>query len=73
MGVSRGRRSQPFTALLGMWYDLGLRHRGIEVIAALLDHSVDRVTSWREAQRLGRAVRRRLPAGRVRIEAMDEI
>ncbi len=30
------------------------------------------MTSWREVQRLGRAVRRRLPAGRVRIVGVDE-
>ena len=71
-GVGRGRRSQPFTALPEMWYDPGLSHRGIEVIAGLLGYSVAQVTSWREVQRLGRAVRRRLPAGRARIGAVDE-
>ena len=65
LGVGRGRRSQPFTALLGMLYALGLSHRGIEVIAGLLGYGVDQVTSWR-------AVRRRLPAGRAWIMAVDE-
>ncbi len=55
-----------------MLYALGLSHRGIEAIAGLLGYSVDHVTSWREVQRLGRAVRRRLPAGRVRIVGVDE-
>ena len=64
-GVGRGRRSQPFTALPGMWYALGLSYRGIEIIAGLLGYGVAQVTSWR-------AVRRRLPAGRVRIVAVDE-
>ena len=67
LGVSRGRRSQPFTTLLGMWYALGLSRRGIEVMAGLLGYGVAQVTSWREMQRLGRAVGRRLPAGLVRI------
>ena len=48
-----------------MWYALGLSHRDIKVIAALLGYSADQVTSWR-------VVRRRLPAVRVRIVAVDE-
>ncbi len=49
LGVGRGRRSQPFTALPGMLYALGLSHWGIEVIAGLPGYSVAHVTSWREA------------------------
>ena len=55
-----------------MLYALGLSHRGVEGALRLLGYSVDQVTSWRDLQRLGRAVRRRLPAGRVRIVAVDE-
>ena len=71
-GAGRGRRSPPFTAILGVLYALGLSHRGVAVAAGLLGYSVDQVTSWRDAQRLGRAARRRLPAGRVRIVGVDE-
>ena len=38
----------------------------------LLGYGVDHITSWRDVQRLGRAVRRRLSAGRVRVVAIDE-
>ena len=55
-----------------MWYDLGLSHRGIEVIADLLVYGVAQVASWREVQRLGRVVRWCLPVGWVRIAAVDE-
>ncbi len=55
-----------------MWYALGLSHRGIEVMASLPGYSVAQVTSWREMQRLGLAVGRRLPVGWVRIGAVDE-
>ena len=71
-GVGRAGRSQPFTAILGVLYALGLSHRGVEGALRLLGYSVDHVTSWRDLQRLGRAVRRRLPAGRARIVAVDE-
>ena len=55
-----------------MLYALGLSHRGVEGALRLLGYGVDQVTSWRDRQRLGRAVRRRLPAGRARIVAVDE-
>ena len=71
-GVGQAGRSQPFIAILGVFYALGLSHRSLEVALALLGYSVDHVTSWRDLQRLGRAVRRRLPAGRVRVVAVDE-
>ena len=71
-GVGRAGRSQPFTAILGVLYALGLSHRGVEGALRLLGYGVAQVTSWRDRQRLGRAVRRRLPAGRARIVAVDE-
>ena len=71
-GVGRTGRSRPFTALLGVLYALGLSHRKMEMALALLGYSVDHVTCWRDLQRLGRLVRRRLPAGHARIVGVDE-
>ena len=71
-GVGRTGRSRPFTALLGVLYALGLSHRKMETALALLGYSVDHVTCWRDLQRLGRLVRRRLPAGHARIVGVDE-
>ena len=66
-GVGRARRSQPLMALVGVLYSLGLSHRGIELVLGLFGHSVDHVSSWRDMQRLGKAVRNRLPKGRARV------
>ena len=71
-GVGRTGRSRPFTALLGVLYALGLSHRKMEMALALLGYSVDHVPGWRDLQRLGRLVRRRLPAGQARIVGGDE-
>lgn len=59
-------------ALIGVLYALGLSHRGLERAVALFGHRVDHVSSWRDIQRLGQAVRRRLPPGRARIVGVDE-
>ena len=56
-GVGQARRSQPFTAILGVFYALGLSQRRLEAALALLGYSVDHVTSWRDLQRLGQAAR----------------
>ena len=70
-GVSRARRSQPLMGLVGVLYSLGLSHRGIELVLGLFGHSVDHVSSWRDIQRLGNGVRKRLPRGRARIVGVD--
>ena len=44
-GVGRAGRSQPFTAILGVFYALGLSHRNLEAALALLGYSVAQVTS----------------------------
>ena len=44
----------------------------MEMALALLGYSVDHVPGWRDLQRLGRLVRRRLPAGQARIVGVDE-
>lgn len=71
-GVGRGGRSYPFMALLGVLYGLGLSHRGIETALSLFGHRVDHVSSWRDIQRLGAVVRRRLPKGSARVVGVDE-
>ena len=52
--------------------DLGLSHRGIETALSLFGYSVDHVSSWRDIQRLGKAVRRQLPKGSARVVGVDE-
>ena len=71
-GVGRAGRSHSFMALLGVLYALGLSHRGIETALGLFGHSVDHVSSWRDIQRLGKAVKRRLPEGKARVVGVDE-
>ena len=38
----------------------------------LFGHSVDHVSSWRDIQKLGKAVKRRLPEGKARVVRVDE-
>lgn len=70
--VGRAGRSHAFMALIGVLYGLGLSHRGIEMVVGLFGHSVDHVSSWRDIQRLGKSVRRRLPKGNARVVGVDE-
>ena len=71
-GVRRSGRSDAFTALIGVLYALGLSHRGVETALGLFGYSVDHVSSWRDIQRLGKAVKRRLPEGKARVVGVDE-
>ncbi len=72
-GVGRSGRSHAFMALIGVLYALGLSsHRGVETTLGLFGHSVDHVSSWRDIQKLGKAVKRRLPEGKVRVVGVDE-
>ena len=71
-GVGRSGRTHSFTALIGVLYALGLSHRGIETALKLFGHRVDHVSSWRDIQRLGKAVKRRLPEGKASIVGVDE-
>lgn len=71
-GVGRSERSRSFSALIGVLYALGLSHRAIETVLGLFGYRVDHTSSWRDVQRLGSMVRRRLPAGRARVVGVDE-
>ena len=72
-GVGRSGRSHAFMALIGVLYALGLSsHRGVETTLGLFGHSVDHVSSWRDIQKLGKAVKRRLPEGKARVVRVDE-
>lgn len=71
-GEGRAGRSHAFMALVDVLYALGLSHRGIETALGLFGHSVDHVSSWRDIQRLGKAVRSRLPRGSARVVGVDE-
>ena len=57
---------------VGVLYALGIEPPGIETVLGLFGHRVDHVSSWRDIQRLGKAVRRRLPRGSARIVGVDE-
>ena len=72
-GVGRTQRSHSFMAVLGVLYALGLSHRSIEMVVGLSGHSVDRMSSWRDLQRMGKVVRRRLPRGtEARVVGVDK-
>ena len=71
-GVGRSARSHGFMAVVGVLYALGLSHRGVELAMGLFGHHIDHVSSWRDVQKLGGAVRRRLPSGRAKVAGVDE-
>ena len=71
-GIGRASRSHRFMAVAGVLYALGLSHRGVELAMGLFGHHTDHVSVWRDVQRLGKAVRRRLPSGRAKVAGVDE-
>ncbi len=70
-GVGRAARSHRFMAVEGVVYALGLSHRGVELAMGLFGHHTDHVSGWRDMQRLGRAVRKRLPRVRAKVVGVD--
>ncbi len=72
VGVGRAARSHAFTALVGVLYALGLSHRGVETAMGLFGHHIDHVSGWRDIQRLGKAVRRRLRSVGAKVVGVDE-
>ena len=69
-GVERAGQSHAFMAQIGIFSGLGLSLGGIEAVSPF-GHRVHFVSSCREVQRLGTAVRKRLPTGSARPVGVD--
>jgi transposase-like protein len=71
-GVSKKDQSQRTVVLAALMYGLGLSCSAASHLLRALGARVDKTTVWRDAQEAGEALRKKRPAGRVRILGADE-
>jgi transposase-like protein len=71
-GVSEKDQSQRTVVLAALMYGLGLSCSAASHLLKALGASVGKTTVWRDAQEAGEALRRKRPAGRVRVMGADE-
>lgn len=71
-GVTNTDQSQRTVVLAALMYGLGLSCSAASHLLGALGVQVSKITAWRDAQEAGEALRRRRPAGRVRVLGADE-
>ena len=71
-GITNKDQSQRTVVLAALMYALGLSCSAASHLLGALGAEVSKVTVWRDAQQAGEALRRKRPAGRVRVLGADE-
>lgn len=71
-GVTPKNQSQRTVVLAALMYGLGLSCSAASHLLGALGAEVSRMSVWRDAQEAGEALRRKRPAGRVRVLGADE-
>jgi transposase-like protein len=71
-GVSKKDQSERTVILAALMYALGLSCSAASHLLGALGAGVGKATVWRDAQEAGEALRKKRPAGRVRILGADE-
>jgi transposase-like protein len=72
-GVTHQQQSQRLVVLATLLWGFGLSHRAAALLLAAFGASLERMSVWRDVQRVGAALRRRrLPPGTVRVLGADE-
>lgn len=69
-GVSGKDQSQRTVVLAALMYALGLSCSAASHVLGALGAEISKMTVWRDAQQAGEALRRKRPAGRVRIASL---
>ena len=71
-GITKKDQSQRTVLLAALMYGLGLSCSAASHLLGALGAEVAKITVWRDAQEAGEALRRKRPAGRVRVLGADE-
>lgn len=71
-GITKKDQSQRTVVLAALMYGLGLSCSAASHLLGALGAEVGKTTVWRDAQEAGEALRRKRPAGRVRVLGADE-
>lgn len=71
-GITNKDQSQRTVVLAALMYGLGLSCSATSHLLGALGVDVSKITTWRDAQEAGEALRRKRPSGRVRILGADE-
>jgi len=71
-GITNKDQSQRTVVLAALMYGLGLSCSAASHLLGALGAQVAKITVWRDAQEAGEALRRKRPAGRVRVLGADE-
>jgi transposase-like protein len=71
-GVGRQRQSQRTIVLATLLWGFGLSYRAAALLLAAFGAPLERMSVWRDVQAVGAALRRRRPAGTVRVLGADE-
>ena len=71
-GITNKDQSQRTVILAALMYGLGLSCSATSHLLGALGVDLSKITAWRDAQEAGEALRRKRPAGRVRILGADE-
>jgi transposase-like protein len=71
-GITNKDQSQRTVVLAALMYGLGLSCSAASHLLGALGVDVSKITAWRDAQEAGEALRRKRPAGRVRVLGADE-
>jgi transposase-like protein len=71
-GITKKDQSQRLVVLAALMYGLGLSCSGASHLLGALGVDLGKMSVWRDAQQAGEALRRKRPAGRVRVLGADE-
>lgn len=72
IGITKKDQSQRLVVLAALMYGLGLSCSGASHLLGALGVDLGKMSVWRDAQQAGEALRRKRPAGRVRLLGADE-
>jgi transposase-like protein len=71
-GITNKEQSQRTVILAALMYGLGLSCSAASHLLSALGAEASKITVWRDAQEAGEALRRKRPAGKVRVLGADE-
>ena len=70
-GITQAQQSERLKRLAVICWSLGLSHRGVEMILSAFEVALSRMSSWRDVQAEGEAIRRRVKSKPAQVVGVD--